>query len=224
MKNIKQYISEMKNFHSMNENIRKGLRLSICDEVKVPVCESLRIGIDDKPEMVKVNTWDELRQIIEERFEEQGPGTKQDPINFNDIDVSGMTTFFDESSHRGLFRYTKFEYIDISEWDVSKVETMYSMFNECKNLKSIGDIYNWDTSRVKNMGFMFSFCENLESIGNLSNWNVSNVKSMSYMFYACESLKYIGDLSDWNISRVGNHMEEMFTDSVITKIPDWYEE
>lgn len=37
-------------------------------------------------------TWKELRHIIEERYKELGPGTKNEPIDFNDIDVSRITT------------------------------------------------------------------------------------------------------------------------------------
>ena len=63
-------------------------------------------------------TWKELRQIIEDRFEEQGPGIKHKPINFNDIDVSGMTTFYSGGNNGiGLFQEKQFEYIDVSKWN-----------------------------------------------------------------------------------------------------------
>ena len=41
---------------------------------------------------------------------------------------------------------------DISEWDVSNVKDMTSMFDD-SNFN--GDISNWDVSNVKYMGYMF---------------------------------------------------------------------
>ena len=141
-------------------------------------------------------SFNELRKIIKQRYEEQGPGTEQNPIDFNDIDVSNVNSFCNDIEH-GLFEYTYFEYIDISKWDVSNVENMNSMFWDCMYLKSVGDI---------------------------SNWKVSNVKDMRYMFRKCKQLKSVGDLSKWKVSKFKTNINGMFRDSGITNIPDWYEE
>ena len=96
----------------------------------------------------------------------------------------------------GIFDSTKFEYIDISNWNVSNVENMGCMFQECTQLKSIGDLSNWDILKVNDMNHMFADCYHLKSVDNLSNWNVSNV----------------------------NFMNNAFKESGITNIPDWYRE
>ena len=44
---------------------------------------------------------------------------------------------------------------------------------------------------------------------------------MSNMFYGCEQLKSVGDISNWNVSKV-NYMSNIFKESGITNIPDWY--
>ena len=173
--------------------------------------------------LYKPNTWDELRQIIVNRFEELGPGTKSKSIDFNDIDVSGMNTLYNKSKNFGIFERTKFEYIDISDWDVSNVRDMHITFWNCKNLRSVGDLSGWNVSNDENISFMFAKCEQLESIGDLSRWNVSNIEDMVHMFYACENLKSVGNISKWNITKVKN-MQYMFTDSAITNIPSWYKE
>lgn len=139
-------------------------------------------------------TFKELGKIIQQRYKEQGPGTEQKPIDFNDVDVSNIDLFYNVNINEGLFDGTEFEYIDISDWNVSKVKDMYEMFNECYNLKSVGD---------------------------LSNWNVSNVEDMSFMFYGCEQLKSVGDLSKWNVSECKN-MYNMFEGSGIKNKPNWY--
>ena len=41
--------------------------------------------------MLIPKSFDELRKIIEDRYDKVGPGTQQNPINFNDIDVSAIT-------------------------------------------------------------------------------------------------------------------------------------
>ena len=183
--------------------------------------EKLIVNKNYDPFKYHPKTWNELREIVEERFEELGPGTKTNPIDFNDIDISGITSFYNNKEKTGLFELTEFEYIDISDWNVSNVENMMSMFFECHNLQSIGDLSKWDVSRVENVGFMFNGCIKLKSLGDLSNWNVSNVQNMYYTFNECTKLKSIGDVSNWNVLSVKD-MRRMFDGSGITNIPDWY--
>ena len=193
-------------------------------------------------------SFDELREIIEDRYDKLGAGTKTNPIDFNDVDVSNISSFYDENINIGIFERTKFEYIDISDWDVSKVKDMSYMFCGCNNLISVGDLSNWNVSKVEGMSVMFSNCEQLKSVGDLSNWKVSGVKNMFYMFQGCEQLKSVGDLSNWDVSKVENmwnmfysckqlksvgdlsnwdvskvkYMFNMFKESGIINIPDWY--
>ena len=196
------------------------------------------------------NTWDELRQIIEQRYKEEGVGLKGYPINFNDIDVSEIDTFYDESTKQGIFEGTDFEYIDVSEWNVSNITDMTNLFSECNYLRSPGNLSKWDVSNVTNFTNMFNECHELRSVGNLSKWkisnaehiegmfmgcmslrsvgdlskwDVSNVENMEDMFFGCEKLKSVGDLSNWNVSNVKD-MSQMFLDSAIKKSdkPGWY--
>ena len=139
-------------------------------------------------------TFDELRKIINDRYDKLGPGTKDNPIDFNDVNISNIDSFYNDNINIGIFQRSKFEYIDISDWDVSNVKNMVGMLYRCKQLKSIGDI---------------------------SDWDVSNVKDMSVMFYSCEQLKSVGDISNWNVSNV-EYMFDAFKKSGITNIPKWY--
>ena len=124
-------------------------------------------------------SFDELRKIIEDRYKKLGPGTEQNPIDFNDIDVSNLDSFSNDKD-KGIFEKTDFKYIDISDWDVSN---------------------------IKSMRYMFAYCETLESVGNLLKWNVSKVTNMSSMFYGCKALKTVGDISGWDVSNVKSHYE-----------------
>ena len=144
--------------------------------------EKLIINKDYRDNTIVVKTFDALRKIIEDRYDKLGPGTKQNPIDFNDIDVSNLQYFYN-NEEKGIFEYTKFKYIDISEWDVSNIKSMRGMFFMCKELKSVGDISEWDVSNVTSMTSMFDGCILFNQ--DLSKWNVSKVRWYSYMFDGC---------------------------------------
>ena len=144
-------------------------------------------------------SFDELRKIIEDRYNKLGPGTEKNPIDFNDVDVSNIISFCDNDDN-GLFEETYFKYIDISDWDVSSVTNMLSMFYRCNKLKSVGDISYWDVSNVTNMAYMFTGCVNFNQ--DISRWNVSRVTDMSYMFYGCASFNQ--DISSWDVSKAAD--------------------
>ena len=159
--------------------------------------------VDANVHILTPKSFDELRNIIQDRYKKLGPGTEQNPIDFNDIDVSNLDSFC--IMLKGIFYETKFKYIDISYWDVSNVTNMSFMFFGCERLKSVGDISKWDVSSVTDMSYMFCDCCSLNQ--NLSEWNVSNVTDMMYMFYKCKSFNQ--DLSGWNVSNVIK-MDDMF--------------
>ena len=142
--------------------------------------EKLIINKDYHDNMIVVKSFDELRKIIEDRYDKLGEGTEQNPIDFNDIDVSNLDSFCD---NKGIFQGTKFKYIDISDWDVSEVTDMKRMFYMCKELKSVGDISKWDVSNVMSMRGMFCDCESFNQ--DLSSWNVSNIIYKNGAFNNC---------------------------------------
>ena len=162
--------------------------------------EKLIINKDYRDTTIVVKSFDELRKIIKDRYEKLGPGTEQNPIDFNDIDVSNIDSFYNK--HKGLFEDTYFKYIDISDWDVSNVTKMRAMFFNCSKLKSVGDISKWDVSKVTYMNCMFYNCVSFNQ--DISCWDVSNVTDMSHMFFGCKSFNQ--DLSDWDVSNVRNHL------------------
>ena len=167
----------------------------------------------------------ELKAIIRQRIEEQGP-----KCDLNDIDVSRVTDMSDlffsskfngdisqwnVSSVRnmnGMFYNSQFNG-DISKWDVHNVESMLNMFNESK---FNGDISKWDVSSVETMSGMFA---NSEFNGDISKWKVRRVEDMRGMFH---NSKFNGDISKWNVRRVKD-MSMMFDESPLEgKEPSWY--
>ena len=145
--------------------------------------EKLIINKDYRDNTIVVKSFDELRKIIEDRYKKLGPGAEQKPIDFNDIDVSNLDSFCNDKSE-GIFEYTKFKYIDISDWDVSNMKSMRSMFYGCDELKSVGNISGWDVSNVTDMQYMFCKVGNFNQ--DISKWDVSNVRHHDYMFEKCQ--------------------------------------
>ena len=152
-------------------------------------------------------TNDELKELVDKLIEERG-----NEADLNDIDTSEIT----DMSH--IFYYSKFNG-DISEWDVSNVKNMETMFGCSKFTGENGDISSWDVSNVKNMVCMFyksSFN------GDISKWDTSNVETMYYMFRESSFTGENGDISNWNVSNVKN-MGGMFYRSPLQKNPPkWY--
>ena len=149
------------------------------------ILETLIINKDYIEFKITPKSFNKLRKIIEDRYDKLGPGTKRNPIDFNDIDVSNLDSFYSSITGIGIFEETKFKYIDISDWDVSNVTDMNHMFYGCKNLESVGDISSWDVSNVTNMSHMFYMCEELKSVVDISGWDVSNVRNHDIMFLYC---------------------------------------
>ena len=161
--------------------------------------EKLIINKNYRDNTIVVNSFDELRNIIEDRNDKLGDGTEQNPIDFNDIDVSNLDSFC--SNNTGIFEKTKFKYIDISYWNVSNVKSTRNMFYYCEELESVGDISKWDVSKVTDMSWMFYNCKSFNQ--DIYDWDVSKVNNMSYMFTWCESFNQ--DLSNWNVYNVKNN-------------------
>ena len=96
--------------------------------------------------------------------------------------------------------------IDLSNFNTSRVESMYNMFRYCSSLTSL-NLSNFNTSQVWNFHCMFFGCSSLASL-DLSSFDTSKVKFMHMMFFGCSSLASL-DLSNFDTSEV-IQMENMF--------------
>ena len=189
---------------------------------------------------------DELIDCIIDKLDKEGYGTKDNPLDLNDIDTSNITDMsylFDiddgelqDLSKNGHFDISDWDVYnvinmkcifygssfddDISNWDVSNVKTMTSMFYNSAFSGKNGGISKWNVRNVEDMTCMF--CKTPFN-GNISDWDVRNVEGMERMFY---SSQFNGDISDWDVSKVRN-MSDMFVLCPLEKnkkIPKWFYE
>ena len=65
--------------------------------------------------------------------------------------------------------------IGIENLDVSKLENANFMFSYCENLVEL-DLTNWNPISLQSAWSMFYDCSNLKIIKNIENWQLPNIK------------------------------------------------
>jgi len=110
--------------------------------------------------------------------------------------------------------------VDTDNFDVSRTETMYRMFKNCKNLVTL-DVSQWDTGNVTDMYEMFRSCEKVTPL-DVSDWDVSNVTTLQNTFAYTYALTEL-DVSDWDVSKVENMAAMFYHCENITELDldDW---
>lgn len=85
------------------------------------------------------------------------------------------------------------EYIDLSEFDTSKVVSMSSMFSNCWELQEVNFGNNFTTRNTGNLCRMFKNCTSLRNVAGLK-LDLGAALMINYMFLNCHYLEEI-DLS-----------------------------
>ena len=86
-----------------------------------------------------------------------------------------------------LFRNCKNLY-DISNFQQNNLQTAFSMFSGCVNIKEIPDQFFNNIPNVTNMGAMFQGCSNITTLPNINHINANDC---AYMFNNCSNLSNI---------------------------------
>ena len=97
-------------------------------------------------------------------------------------------------------------YGNISNWNVSEVNNMSSLFSNKSTFNE--DISGWNVSNVTDMNNTFLAASVFNQ--NISNWDVSNVTDVNNMFNGAAAFNQ--DIGQWNVSKVID-MNNMFRDA-----------
>lgn len=183
----------------MDQDHGNSLLIFIMNNLKEYIIEKLKLNKDSG--IVKTayhpETKEELIKLLHKLVRQRG-----EDADLNDIDVSAVTDMSD------LFNNAlskKIRNIDISNWDVSNVIKMRSMFSHCANFDC--DLSKWDVHNVIDMQWMFDKCSKFKGKG-IENWEVNNVIHIAGMFSDC--LEFDADLSDWELNKDVYSLRSLF--------------
>ena len=110
---------------------------------------------------------------------------------FNNITLRHAVKDYFSNSRAKMYLVRK--HGDISQWDVSSVTNMSSLFGDATSFNQ--PLNNWNVSNVNTMGGMF---EDATSFNQpLNNWDVSKVTDMGGMFSDARSFNQ--PLNNWNV-------------------------
>lgn len=109
------------------------------------------------------------------------------------------------------------EELDLSGWNVSKVQFFCQMFENSPNLKRIKGLENWNTSAGLGFDGMFERCSKLEEL-DLSSFNTTKAKNnvsastnghktatLNNMFLTCNNLEKVTVGPNWSVNGDGTN-------------------
>ena len=99
---------------------------------------------------------------------------------------------------QSMFTYAKIPELNLTGWDTSNITSFQSLFGDA-SISTITGLDSFDTSKVTNMGNTFDSCKATSL--SISNWDTSKVTTMSGMFADCIYLETL-DISGWDTSNV----------------------
>lgn len=111
------------------------------------------------------------------------------------VGTLGEKVIYDSDSLFSAFEGSTYRSIDLSGLDTSKVVSMKSMFELCRNLTKV-DVSDLDTSKLEVTAEMFNSCSSLKEI-DVSNFDLPSVNEHTFyngthgMFMHCDSLQYV---------------------------------
>ena len=141
-----------------------------------------------------------------EKVEDMG-GMFNECICLENLDLSKFDTKKVTNMRNMFYNCQKLKTLDLSSFETDMVTNMESMFYNCILLNTLKLTNKFNTQKVEDMCSMFDSCKELKTI-NLSGFDTQNVEDMSKMFNLCKSLESL-DLSNFNTQKV-TLMDNMF--------------
>ena len=170
---FREYISkcEIKGYND-------GFRYEVIAENRVKI-----VGYKDSPKRNTITLKDFVTDIKNLTFEDIQD--KKSGIFEYAVSVRKVINESQIVNMGGIFNGLKTEYLDLSEFDTSKVTDMNNMFSNCYELKEL-NISNFNTSNVVDMCDMFFNCGELNNL-DLSSFSTENLEILDAMFDGCNA-------------------------------------
>ena len=132
-----------------------------------------------------VDTNEELYDLVRYEIEQNG---KDADLNFIDVShITTMTQMFKDTDFCG----------NVSDWDMSNVNSAYMMFYNCENFNC--DISQWNLSNLETGYYMFYGCDIFDC--NVGNWKIKKLENARCMFQMCYEFKGKG-IEKWNVKNL----------------------
>lgn len=126
-----------------------------------------------------------------------------------ELNLSGWDMPKMENANHMFADCHKLESINLTGWNTPNVFTIDCMFNHCMSLKTI-DVSSFTTDKVVEFSQLFEGCGSLTEIIGLENFNTAKGASFSEMFSGCGSLKVL-DLSSFDTRSADENYKYHYT-------------
>ena len=120
---------------------------------------------------------------MEEFFGKSTNIVSLDLSNFDSSNITSMRILFNKCKNLKEIK-------GLDKLITNNVRDMEGMFQYCVELEYL-DLSNFDTSKVENMAFMFNHCERVKEIKGINKFITNNVTSVEGMFQSCFCMEYI---------------------------------
>jgi surface protein len=97
------------------------------------------------------------------------------------------TTFDNWVSRAWGGQNSPIEKIDVTGWDVTNTQSMYGLFGDSQELKTIVGMDTWDTPNVRDISQLVLRCSKLTKL-DLSGFDLTNLTTANVVFYETNSL------------------------------------
>ena len=107
-----------------------------------------------------------------------------------------------------IFVGSKIKSFNFADLDLSNVENIHRLLNNCADLTYVYNIDTIDMTNISEISAMFDGCTSLTEVNKFNKLDLSKIKTLHSLFKNCKSLKRM-DLSNMNLSNVTD-MTQLF--------------
>ena len=231
MKTLQRYIKED---FKISQNTRKFGSVHVEDQYELREIIEKRYKQNEKHLDlcdIDVSNLPDLSLDWRQHFRAGIYGLFQDMINTETINITGWNTHR-VIKMSNMFRDCKNlrEIKGLEYLNVQYVIDLFCMFAGCESLKTI-DLSNWDLPKINSINSMFHGCISLTSVTGISDWDLSKCVNIHRLFYDCPRLENIDNIDNWDVKHlydgggIKNRCSQVFLNCVSLQYrPTWYED